>query len=920
MSTTKYLKFGARADKNLSDLSDPSAALDNILNDISAQVDSDGNPLGFTSSDLFPLIGLAETGLANNLTVSGQSSELLNLAGNTLRATSTSGTLIDVEPRVTIQDYITNFKTILGDPPWVDGGTGPDATFIPSDRLNANTTDNVGSIIACDPGDTQGGGAQDLTVGNRYRIEVLANINQNGWNDIAGTTNVTYAIGSIFTCAVTVSDAVGDGNHNAAACRNVTLPNGNSGTANANALTSNQLFTTKVDASLTSIVGPEEFWTNGKFNLSGKIHPSFTNTFGGIQWTGYLSGQWDIQVESTGFYIIEEDRVDDGSENNWSLLKAVTTETIKTFSEIKWTLSDQNTLIEFTDEDDYKRVCNGMDIVINDIRAEVTRVYRTSNGDGTFTYYAELDQDVGTEDTSGSIQTFEYDLFDERINSEIFYFTRTALSERRRVRISTYWPSLGQGLQYPSKLFSDIGGGESLGFQYFYKNDGSTDVYGKYSFPYFNENRANILKQESGAKLTVDDVLSLEYTPSQNTQDVITGYNTASDTVPADDVKLVEDGVLDDVLDGSTFSGSQKGDWIVAVPAFTTNWANAASKAYAFQIEYLPAGSKAYVSKNYGTLMGLALEQTHYLILVKNRGLIGIYKKDAPTATNECLLRKLDTGTGAMDKDTSLVSVGDLVHTVTFTGAAGSLPAHNYPLKVNSISSTSTQASVVVAVHPKDSADMISGDGIAIVYASRGLNDISAKSECEGAYGLEVNVASPIATPQKIYVSDISRGADMVNDVAYYVGSNSASPVIDQSSNNSSTNATLVTGSGTDATGTYITLDRNITAPIETGTTVVLMSDTNAGRYKNREYCIIPLNTAPPWTSTSEGLATPSGNPDLITEGLIFRELGADVATSNVVSLATNPFSDPNSVSDKYVPITFNGNTYKILVNDNTLT
>ena len=318
--------------------------------------------------------------------------------------------------------------------------------------------------------------------------------------------------------------------------------------------------------------------------------------------------------------------------------------------------------------------------------------------------------------------------------------------------------------------------------------------------------------------------------------------------------------------------------------------------------------------------MGLAIEQTHYLILVKNRGLIGIYKKDAPTATNECLLRKLDTGTGAMDKDTSLVSVGDLVHTVTFTGASGSLPAHNYSLKVNSISSTSTQASVVVAVHPKDSADMISGDGIAIVYASRGLNDISAKSECEGAYGLEVNVASPIATPQKIYVSDISRGADMVNDVAYYVGSNSASPVIDQSSNNSSANATLVTGSGTDATGTYITLDRNITAPIEPGTTVVLMSDTNAGRYKNREYCIIPLNTAPPWTSTSEGLATPSGNPDLITEGLIFRELGADVATSNVVSLATNPFSDPNSVSDKYVPITFNGNTYKILVNDNTLT
>jgi hypothetical protein len=52
MSTTKYLKFGARADKNLADLSDPTQALDNILDDISSRVSDDGTPLGFTSTDL----------------------------------------------------------------------------------------------------------------------------------------------------------------------------------------------------------------------------------------------------------------------------------------------------------------------------------------------------------------------------------------------------------------------------------------------------------------------------------------------------------------------------------------------------------------------------------------------------------------------------------------------------------------------------------------------------------------------------------------------------------------------------------------------------------------------------------------------------------------------------------------------------
>ena len=43
MSRTKYLKFGARADKNLSDITDPIAALNNILDDISIELDEGGN-------------------------------------------------------------------------------------------------------------------------------------------------------------------------------------------------------------------------------------------------------------------------------------------------------------------------------------------------------------------------------------------------------------------------------------------------------------------------------------------------------------------------------------------------------------------------------------------------------------------------------------------------------------------------------------------------------------------------------------------------------------------------------------------------------------------------------------------------------------------------------------------------------------
>ena len=38
MANTKYLKFGLRADKNLSDIASATEALNNILDDLSAQL------------------------------------------------------------------------------------------------------------------------------------------------------------------------------------------------------------------------------------------------------------------------------------------------------------------------------------------------------------------------------------------------------------------------------------------------------------------------------------------------------------------------------------------------------------------------------------------------------------------------------------------------------------------------------------------------------------------------------------------------------------------------------------------------------------------------------------------------------------------------------------------------------------------
>ena len=92
MSRTKYLTFGLRADRNLSDLTNPTEALDNILDDLSTELDPEGVPLSFTSSDILPLVGIAETNLSNIVNEAGQSTQLIGLAGSTIQSTSTSNT------------------------------------------------------------------------------------------------------------------------------------------------------------------------------------------------------------------------------------------------------------------------------------------------------------------------------------------------------------------------------------------------------------------------------------------------------------------------------------------------------------------------------------------------------------------------------------------------------------------------------------------------------------------------------------------------------------------------------------------------------------------------------------------------------------------------------------------------------------
>jgi len=159
----KYIKFGLRSDRNLFDLSNSDEGISNLLNNISVNLNEYDQKTGFSLADIEPLIGLRDTGaLSSNVVVEiegkveqgftkGQSQDLANLSDSKVQfvvstateLTKLPGLPLNVEPMVIMQDYIDNAKSVLGDPPWLNGGDGLVCTFVSSDRINQTIDDTI---------------------------------------------------------------------------------------------------------------------------------------------------------------------------------------------------------------------------------------------------------------------------------------------------------------------------------------------------------------------------------------------------------------------------------------------------------------------------------------------------------------------------------------------------------------------------------------------------------------------------------------------------------------------------------------------------------------------------------------------------------------------------------------------------------
>ena len=123
-----YKRVGIRRDKNFSDLSNPTAGLENLLDTL---VDVSGTQ--FLSTDLAAIKNIFARGLTN--------SAYLNIAGSAVKFTTQSGVTASFNPRITYQNRLDKIQIFSGTPR-LQGGDGLTAKYYQNDQITFNNHSN----------------------------------------------------------------------------------------------------------------------------------------------------------------------------------------------------------------------------------------------------------------------------------------------------------------------------------------------------------------------------------------------------------------------------------------------------------------------------------------------------------------------------------------------------------------------------------------------------------------------------------------------------------------------------------------------------------------------------------------------------------------------------------------------------------
>ena len=121
-----YKRIGIRRDRNFSDLSNPTAGLENLLDTL-----TDVSGTQFLSTDLAAIKNIFARGLTN--------SAYLNIAGSAVKFTTQSGVTASFNPRITYQNRLDKIQIFSGIPR-LNGGDGLTAKYYQNDQITLMNT------------------------------------------------------------------------------------------------------------------------------------------------------------------------------------------------------------------------------------------------------------------------------------------------------------------------------------------------------------------------------------------------------------------------------------------------------------------------------------------------------------------------------------------------------------------------------------------------------------------------------------------------------------------------------------------------------------------------------------------------------------------------------------------------------------
>lgn len=606
--------------------------------------------------------------------------------------------------------------------------------------------------------------------------------------------------------------------------------------------------TTESDGSPTvtgGIVGPEFFWNTGAFDFGTKIYDTFDDDYGAIQWIGYASTLISLTFKSQGLLIVEQDFLDVG---NWEIVKSVYgyDRTIQVLSAVY----DGTTSTTIGVGDDIKHV------VINDLvdnQFPVTAI----------NYDTQEVVVSGNASGIGSSNTFSYSVSSGNVyDTGFFDISEVSLFDKLKTRITIIYPT---SVNYGDKTLSagatgrlGLTNSDYLPYNYFYTESTENQTPGIYDLKYFYDNRIDEKNQIiSDSHIQTSDSFIVNYSPDT------TFTNNLKYT---GNVRLMNSLRRGKFVSAGQFGEVEVGDWLAfsALTAFGT-------KHFAVQVKEKPNSSLVFCDAP----QFLANESNIEFVVFKNLGLVGLYKYVSGVPGTSLVIEDLvgdspEYTEAKVDNFLGLVELGSPI------------VANASPYRITDFQDLTGTANVAISDFTGTSGTVTTPDFVA-VYSHTGLQELSSEAACAGVYGLEVTTLVP-NNADTILVTSTSDVAN--NDYIQYGTSISQGTTV------------------TVANSTALTLSANTVGEIPVGGTIVLMSSDPGAT--NKEFCVLPLNTAPPFEGTNTGLKTTASFPDLSTQKLTFRDIEIKGATVNSLTTQTQ-YTERLSIRIK-------GKSYRLLI------